>query len=235
MAPTALSGVEMGVQATAVVLSNLAMLPAIVLLWRGGKRYEAVLGTGAFVSSTGYHLAQTFASNLLGYNEGDWHRIDNITSINCFIAVFVYLMDNRTRGVSTLLKTVGFLAVLRMQLTRPWYLPYTVGPVALAVALPLCKHCLVARRFPRRFRVDMLRKGGLFLLLAFVAFARGLDDEADYLKLAHGAWHFLISVASYYMWQIVDEDKDEGEDGEGGLWRQGRARRPHAFALDKLV
>ena len=50
-------------------------------------------------------------------------------------------------------------------------------------------------------------KGCLIMAVGIIGFAKGLDDENDYLRLWHGLWHCFGSVAYFYLWQSIDKDR----------------------------
>jgi predicted membrane channel-forming protein YqfA (hemolysin III family) len=46
-------------------------------------------------------------------------------------------------------------------------------------------------------RSDVIR-GACFIVVAFFFFARGLDEDNDYLRLNHGLWHVFSSIAFHF-------------------------------------
>ena len=75
--------------------SNLAIIPALIIIHRQKLRFEASIGLFGLVSSCLYHYCEPTSSQFFGMNGGNWHRLDNIGAIMCFANLFVYFMDNR--------------------------------------------------------------------------------------------------------------------------------------------
>ena len=82
-----------------------------------------------------------------------------------------------------------------LQEIAPWSTECSVVPIALCAALTLA--VLVRRPDLRRRRWNHWTARGLVLGAAAVGcFAKGLDEDADYLRMWHGAWHVFITLGS---------------------------------------
>ncbi len=56
-------------------------------------------------------------------------------------------------------------------------------------------------------------KGVAFLILSLVFFARGLDEDHDYLRISHGLWHCFGATSFYFMFSAsVSIDIVKGEE-----------------------
>jgi hypothetical protein len=182
------------------VLTNASGLPASAFAFSLGEGYVGVVGVLTVVFSTMYHLADTADRTVLGLSEGSWHRLDNIFAILAFcnLAAFCMLADplvEPARRETTRAALVLFTVLC--QEIGPWQLVFTLVPIA-AAALVGAHHLWRTPPLRAALRRD---KGGnlrpaLMLALAGVAgFIKGLDDENDYLRVAHGAWHLLTGFA----------------------------------------
>lgn len=77
----------------------------------------------------------------------------------------------------------------------------TVLPI-VAWTLALVVSYVVRGRRPRFNRKIYIGLG--LLTVAFAFFARGLDEDNDYLRLNHGLWHLFSSLAFYNFFHCLD-------------------------------
>ena len=88
---------EWEVWATAILtsFSNLAIVPALFVIYQRQLRFESAIALFGLISSFLYHFCEPTGILICGMNGGNWHRLDNIGAIMCFANLFIYFMDNR--------------------------------------------------------------------------------------------------------------------------------------------
>ena len=59
---------------------------------------------------------------------------------------------------------------------------------------------------------------------ALACFVAGLDEDRDFLRLAHGAWHCLIGAATYHFMGGCVTKEGVVDDGQGGVVVFGEGR-----------
>jgi hypothetical protein len=83
-----------------------------------------------------------------GMNEGQWHRLDNISAIMCMANLFIYFMDNRDTAFNDFLRLFFLFWCLVQQENGPWNLLNTVIPIVGALILPIIKHVFLSKTRP---------------------------------------------------------------------------------------
>merc|ERR1719228_2262266 len=87
-----LSMAEKQAMAVTTGVTNLAMLPCLVLACRYRLPYQVIVGAMTMLTSSAYHVCESLDFKLFGFNFGRWHHIDNvfaITSLMCLICGFL--------------------------------------------------------------------------------------------------------------------------------------------------
>lgn len=182
-------------------ISNFAFTPALFLLIR--KKYYFPVFMGAFTEITSfmYHFMESIAlKEFLKMDEYQWHKLDNIGSITCFMSLAVHLMDNRNQELDTILNFAALVINLILQESDPWNLSYTLVPIfSYFLLIPIIG---ARRKRPAVYNKKMHRLGCLWILPGLVCFYLGLDDFKDYLRFFHGGWHLFVAVSSFFIWQV---------------------------------
>ncbi|GAM23954.1 hypothetical protein SAMD00019534_071290, partial [Acytostelium subglobosum LB1] len=191
---------------TAVIAftTNLSCIPLGYECIRRGHAYEAVIGAACAISSMMYHVGEIYEKTawfqMSGLNADKWHRLDNIFTILSFQAMMFYLMEYNHPQIVDLLRWVFLVFTLYCQMRDPWNLLFTILPILLSVFLLVCTH-IYKRRVPEWLKTRHFMYGVGTLLVAAFFFARGLDDENDYLRINHGIWHLLVGFAFWFIFQ----------------------------------
>lgn len=196
-----LSATEMAAQVFITALTNFAMVPTLILLLRHRRMFECVLGFFTMWMSFLYHYCDTVGQGFW-LSTGAWHRLDNIGSIACFCAFFIYAMANTSRDLDLILKLTFLCITLILQEKAPWDERFTVYPILVAAALPVFKWVVIKRRWPP-YHTAATKRGLVMLGMAIVCFVKGLDERQDYLRLWHGSWHMMLSFAFFHLWQLI--------------------------------
>lgn len=186
------------VQALATGATNLSGLPGVVLTWRLGLYYEFVIGVMTILTSTAYHTCESLDVTFLGYNEGRWHHMDNVFAILSFMSAFTHFAPHhRNSNVREFVNTAFCSLAIVAQLMSPWDLMYTIVPILLAVAYTLASIIISRRVLPADGRAGRLSI--VFLIVSLACFAKGLDENRDWLRLYHGGWHLSIGGFSFFL------------------------------------
>jgi len=136
--------------------------------------------------------------------EGNWHRLDNIFAILSFISLQIYVLDatieedvmQRVRmGLSML--TVVFQEI------GPWQLECTLIPILVATSLFVVYlvHNPTIRAALGRNPEDAFRRAAIMLFFGVIGFIKGLNDATDWLRIAHGCWHFFTGLSFVFFAQ----------------------------------
>lgn len=140
---------------------------------------------------------------------GQWHRLDNVFAILGLQLMCVHLLPRAHVGASVreVLCWSAVALTTWAQEAGPWRLSHTVVPIAVFAA-PL----LVWRpRLGGAGRAWTLAMIGS-LAVAVLAFAKGLDDERDYLRMWHGLWHVAASSLTMCLLVLSAADHRENHD-----------------------
>ena len=195
------------VQLLIVAGTNAFGLPCAVRCARNACFFEMWMGLGALFVSVMYHSAEALRQPLWGMTDGQWHRLDNVFAIMCFVSLMLFLMDNQSAKVDECLRWGFVVLVTWAQEKGPWVLYYTIMPIVLSALLLLGKYVLVKRAMPRYFKSPsergIVRNAVLTMLVAFFFFYKGLNESQDYLRIYHGLWH-LFSSLSFYQFFALD-------------------------------
>lgn len=182
-------------------VSNFAFTPCLILLIRKKYWFPVFFGLFTEITSFMYHFMESIAlKKFLNMDEGQWHRLDNIGSITCFMSLAVYLMDNRNAELDTILNYTAIIINLILQESDPWNLMATLVPIlGYFLLIPIVSW--MRGRSPV-YNKKMHRLGNLFMIPGFTCFYFGLNEFKDYLRFFHGCWHFFVGVSSFFIWQV---------------------------------
>lgn len=196
-------------------LSNIVMFPALYVAYHKKLMFQTYFGLFTLVTSFMYHSMESIGLESFYLSAVEWHKLDNIGSIQCFIMLMVYFMDNldvkgnfmisKHNSLSDLqLNLFGLFIVMIMQANHPWELYNTIYPIMFYTVLLMFKVLFIRRS---RLNTRYFLKGVFFMVFAVFFFARGLNDDNDVLRLSHGLWHLFGGISSFYLWQSIDKDK----------------------------
>lgn len=182
-------------------ISNFASIPAIILLLRKRNFFAGFMALFTEITSFMYHFMESIAlKKFMNMDEYQWHKLDNIGSISCFMALAVFLADTRNQDLDLILDYIALIVTLILQESDPWNILNTVSPIILYFLLiPIFS--IQRKRLPSYNR-KMSRKGYVCLLAAIACFSLALDEFNDYLRFFHGCWHFFVGASSFYLAQV---------------------------------
>jgi Protein of unknown function (DUF3522) len=183
------------------VSTHLCLLPGVWVCWRKKERELFVLSLCTLFVSFMYHIAEVINNHhcfvkysthkklLLGMTDGQWHRLDNVFAILSIQYLCVFLSDlaEWKHGVGLLCMAFTFWC----QEIGPWKLVYTMLPVTFPLVFLLFRGVVGNVRMSRK----SLWVGLVALVPAGICFAKGLDDDRDYLRIWHGGWHVFANIA----------------------------------------
>ncbi|EGG20269.1 hypothetical protein DFA_07392 [Cavenderia fasciculata] len=203
-----LTETERALQALIAFGTNLSCLPLGIMCVKRGTAYEAIVGTACALCSMLYHVGEVYEKTwwfkLSGMTSGQWHRLDNIFTILAFQALMFYLTDVSNPQIMDLLRWTFLVFTLYCQERAPWDITYTILPIGASFLLLIVSH-LYRRRVPEWIKNRYFLYGLGCLVVAGFFFARGLDDDTDYLRWNHGVWHFFIGIAFFFIFQSRDK------------------------------
>ncbi len=189
-------------------ISNFAFTPALILLIKKKYYFPVFLGLFTEITSFMYHFMESIAlKSFLNMDEGQWHKLDNIGSISCFMSLAVYMMDNRNAETDTILNFSALILNMILQESDPWNLSYTVVPILVYFLMIYGVSWCRDRKTVYKRKMHIY---GVFTIIpGVICFYLGLDEFKDYLRFFHGCWHFFVGVSSFYIWQV---NTPEGEE-----------------------
>ena len=153
--------------------------------------------------------------------EGAWHRLDNVGSILCFCVLIIHFTDYADEMHAQINKFAMLWLVVLAQEYAPWDLRFTVGPIALQVAIFILKRIFVDKCTLPPVDPYMAKRAATLQGIAFIFFYLGLDEHSDPMRLYHGLWHTFSAIASQYHWRVVHSAR------EGGLKSLSKKRMVH--------
>ena len=206
-----------------VLVTAVTNLLAVPFLFRRSvllKRhfaFEAVLSAFTIATSFMYHLCdslQYYGSRGIGLGEGAWHRLDNVGSILCFVVLIIHFTDYADELHAQVNKFCMLWLVVLAQEYAPWDLRFTVGPIALQVAIFIVKRVVVDRGTLPPIDPYMAKRAAALQGAAFVFFYLGLNEHEDPMRICHGLWHTFSAVASQFHWRVVYSAREGGRAGK---------------------
>ena len=198
--------------------TNFSCLPCLYIVYQKGLYLQFHFGLFTAFTSFMYHSLESVRWRDLYLDKGTWHKLDNIGSVTCFIIIIVYFMDNlefkkgefyskHVVSIDVHLIMIGLFITMIMQAKHAWLIENTVIPILIFFAVFLVKIIFIRRS---RFNYYYFKRGAFFLFIAICFFIKGLDERKDYLRFYHGMWHCFLGISSFYLWQCIDKDKNDG-------------------------
>ena len=188
-------------------ITNFSCIPSLIHIYRRKWHFEALIAILTMVTSFLYHSMDSVDITDLFLSDLQWHRLDNIGSIECFCMLMVYLMDNQNPELDIQLNMGGLFLALICQEKAPWEIVYTAFPILIFLTCLLVTIC--ARPRKPKYNKKMLLTGIFCFFCAFIGFFKGLDEYKDYLRMWHGGWHMMIGFGSFFIWQAKTALGDE--------------------------
>ena len=74
-------------------LTNFLILPVLIMFYRRKMFFSVFIGVFTMFTSFMYHFTESIQVESLILNEYEWHRLDNVGAIVCFISLYVFLAD----------------------------------------------------------------------------------------------------------------------------------------------
>ena len=189
--------------------TNAISIPAIWKLMKYGCYFEMWIGISTAFVSVMYHSAEALRQPILGMNDGQWHRLDNVFAIMSFVSLILWLMDNNPR-TDEFLRWMFMAIVTWGQEKGPWDLTYTITPI-VAVSLLFVAKYVFQRRLPDYLKnksdLKIFMKAIFFLCIAIYFFVKGLDERSDYLRIKHGMWHFFAGISFFIFFDLPVSSK----------------------------
>ncbi|CAJ1361921.1 unnamed protein product [Effrenium voratum] len=177
--------------------TNLALLPAIVLTGQLDMYFESVVCSFALFTSSMYHVCQSLRCRCLGFNSGRWHHMDNVFAITgLLVSIVNFSQVPRPSSWRELRNTLVVSIVICAQISSPWDLMHSIGPLAVGVVLMFFE-MIYLRRLPTLCKADLV-KAALCACGGGLCFYKGLDQFEDWLRLWHGGWHIFVGAMLYY-------------------------------------
>jgi predicted membrane channel-forming protein YqfA (hemolysin III family) len=181
-------------------ITNFGGIPACFVLFKTKRIFEAYLAAFTVFTSFMYHSLESIDMKSLFLDEGQWHRLDNIGAITCFMVLFVHLMDNENPKLDFNLGMCAFLIAIFAQEKDPWNLTYTLVPIFLYIGIFIVVTRLRQRK--AHYNPSMIKRALIWLFIGAINFSYGLDEFKDHLRFFHGMWHLCVGISSFYFWQI---------------------------------
>lgn len=178
--------------------SNFTSLPLVWNCWKHNKIFEGLVFLCSMLSSFLYHLGEIY-NHVFYLKYHEWHRLDNVFAIASFGLYALYITSNSEEALLTYLTLI--VAILAQE-KDPWNLRYTVGPIVGFFLLGVAVNLIKRKGLPK-YNGWAVKRGTFYLCIGLFFFSRGLDEEADYLRINHGLWHAFLGIASWYNFHSI--------------------------------
>ncbi len=177
--------------------SNLALIPGLFMMKKRKRIFEFYIGFLAFMSSFMYHFTESLNIKII-LKPGRWHKLDNISSITAFNALFINNFNFNNEQNKLDLNFISMILVLLFQFDHFWKLKNTIIPIIICIFFMCINNY---NKGNPKFEKKPMFLGFIYLVIAIIFFVLGLDDDNDYLRIYHSVWHFFIGISTFYLWQ----------------------------------
>eukprot|EP01084_Bolivina_argentea_P018752 34891_1 len=198
----------------ATAVSNLPIIYSLAKIAGRQSNFHAFIGWFTMFISICYHCCEALPSQEFILHEGSWHRLDNVGAITSYSLLMIYLIDmSHYPNLRACFELVTFGIVLITQEKAPWKLINTLMPIGFWSSIALIRHtgCFLMYGMKPNYHLTNFKIGWSVMLVAIYFFVKGLDEKNDYLRLHHSAWHLCVTIASYWLWQIVETENPKNK------------------------
>jgi hypothetical protein len=183
-------------------LSNLAILPTILLIFHQKDIFSYYIGYFSMIVSVMYHFCESLDVVII-LEQLKWHELDNIGAIYSFSQMTLPLTKkNKDLNYKNTKNYIFFFFLLFIQQRGPWELINTILPLILDFSYAFF---LMIKYGKPNYNKSTLYQACFFMLISLFFFYKGLDDLNDYLRIWHALWHFFVGITSFYFMQIQEE------------------------------
>eukprot|EP00771_Trimastix_marina_P000577 gnl/Trimastix_PCT/1596.p1 GENE.gnl/Trimastix_PCT/1596~~gnl/Trimastix_PCT/1596.p1 ORF type:complete len:222 (+),score=2.62 gnl/Trimastix_PCT/1596:58-723(+) len=201
-----LSAWEQKLQIFTTVATNLGALLPISYTLRCCLPFETLCGVFTMMVSIMYHLCECLGILVLEMNDGQWHRLDNVGAILSWGSLCLHMCQlYHRRNLLDTFRWCFLFFTLWCQERGPWEIQFTLIPILCMFALFLIRLMFFSRDNMAWCHYQLIW-GAIFLVPTCICFARGLDDDHDWIRLWHGLWHFFASLCMYFFISSVPVD-----------------------------
>eukprot|EP00730_Choanoeca_flexa_P012511 TRINITY_DN4344_c0_g1_i2.p1 TRINITY_DN4344_c0_g1~~TRINITY_DN4344_c0_g1_i2.p1 ORF type:complete len:223 (+),score=20.01 TRINITY_DN4344_c0_g1_i2:121-789(+) len=203
---------EHGLKFLLETITDLALIPSLIVVAERGRHFEFFIGLFQFLCSTCYNVCDALDISLF-LSRRDWHELTNVLTITYGLHLAIFLMGNRSESRDHFLRYIAFACVWICQLRDGFWMirsQYTVYAILGFMALPVI-NMLFGRYVPSYDRPKVLR-GFVALMVAAGLFYLSLDDQHDPYRMFHGFSQVAVGAALFYLWQAVPEDQYKKHD-----------------------
>jgi hypothetical protein len=148
-------------------------------------------------------------SNGVWLGESQWHRLDNVGAIMCFIILLIHFTNYKNIAYTQVNKFVALFLVLVCQQKSPWDLRFTVYPILCQVAILIFKFAYVDGFHIPKLNPYMFKRSIFWQSCAFFFFYLGLSERTDPYRMYHGLWHTFSGIATIYHWRVVVSHRED--------------------------
>ncbi len=207
-----------------LLVSHLAIVPALVYAMRLGAYAEAAILLRMALVSVVYHTCQVGAVCVLPAGLPALRMLDHFVVYDTLVWFVLYFLGLPLlwRVVVTLLLQAIVLPTLLLWMDRWWYVGIPLAAIAVVVLAWLAMRW---RALPHRRLSDVLAALALFAVGAALFAIGGEPDPDDPLYgWTHAAWHALVLSVPYF---VLDSYEGRGRVTRAlGLarWCAGRSR-----------
>lgn len=189
----------------ALLLSNLALVPAIYLAFHYKLIPEASLMLVVFIASVVYHLCQVNFVCILGLKFATLQFMDNFFVYSLLTWIILYFIGlNLKERFSIFVWFQIFVFPLILEFVNTWWLAALF--IIFLVFVVLFLILLVLRKMPR-FHHGVFAVGLLLVIVGFGFHIIGgepsqpkntVTPEAEHYAIYHSIWHILVMLGIYF-------------------------------------
>eukprot|EP00658_Telonema_sp_P-2_P039745 TRINITY_DN28392_c0_g1_i1.p1 TRINITY_DN28392_c0_g1~~TRINITY_DN28392_c0_g1_i1.p1 ORF type:complete len:210 (+),score=42.55 TRINITY_DN28392_c0_g1_i1:216-845(+) len=190
------------------VVSDLALVPSLLLLLRNRRHFEMFIGVGCVSSAVLYNTCNAFQVSIF-LTEEHWHMMNNVLTISYFLFLCIHLAHLKDEMTNIILRYLVFASVTVFQLRDGFWMEssyWTYIPCICIGALPVWRQTQKPTLVKHR-----IMSGLGFAGAAGVCFLFNLDINpfGDFYRFWHGAAHVLVGAALWQLWGAIESKKTE--------------------------
>jgi hypothetical protein len=187
--------------------SDLALLPALVHIFKRRRHFELFIAVSMVASSFLYNTCNAFNTSIF-LDETTWHEMNNILAPTYFLLMGVHVAHLNDEMVNCALRYAIFASVTLAQLKDGFWMTqtqYTYIPCALFGLIPLVRVCDPSLHSS----ADKQRivYGAAYGFLAAILFKVSQNDTFDSLRFFRGLAHVSGGAGVWYFWQVAAADQ----------------------------
>ncbi|KAI8908413.1 hypothetical protein EDD86DRAFT_276226 [Gorgonomyces haynaldii] len=196
-----------------LVLTDLAMIPALQIMYSNKRHFELFIGIYFFAAKLLFNLSQALQTPFF-LSELQWHFLADVLGMTYATLLIVHLVNHPNENINIVMRYLGFSLTWIAKTFDQW------DSVLMQLVVMSGFVVFMLLRFQEiKWNIKNLQLGGCAFgggLLLFLILEHGFSDQTRSIRIVHalvqGSINLCAGATMFFMWQAVPIRKFKDDD-----------------------